>query len=650
MKKIYNIFKSGIIIALLSVFSCDYVEVDHYFQDMLTEDMVFESKQYTEEWLWNTYSWLKDSGFEIATRGNTAFSFASDEAVFSDWGGGLEIQRYQNGEFSPATQLHEDRWGDLYRGIRKASTFIYNVDRCEELTLSERQDYKAQARFIRAYLYWILIKQYGPVPIMPENGADISLSYEELEYPRTPFDECVEYVETELVTAARTLPKERQANWLGQATAGAALATRAKLLLYAASPLYNGNPDFNNFKNNDGTPLMPSEYSEEKWAKAAAAAKDVIDLNMYELNVVDYDEETTVPLASNVPTDDYPNGAGNIDPYESYRQCFNGQVTASNNRELIFITPSSSLNDMCQHFTPKQLSGWNCFAATLKQVDAYYMFDGKDISDQSAEVVYTEDRWTTSSRDVPHLIAGVNYAYAFREPRFYASISFNGSVWENRSTTQSNLRNKQIFYYKGDINGKNDADIEHYVLTGIGIKKFLNPMDSWNEGGQRRHKVEPRIRYADVLLWYAEALNQLTQTYTFKSYDNQTDITVNRDVSEMRMAFSRIRFRAGLPDLDDAVYNSVSSFYNALKRERQIEFFIESARYFDLRRWKDAEVQEALPLWRYSVDRTQADFMEFMVREPLWVRKRFGSEMYLWPLPLNEIRRNTNLVQNPGWY
>ncbi|MFB6342758.1 RagB/SusD family nutrient uptake outer membrane protein [Saccharicrinis sp. FJH62] len=650
MKKLNIIFKTGLFIILFSITSCNYLEVDKYFTDMLTEERAFQSKQYTEQWLWNTYSWLQGSGREIATRGNTAFSFASDEAVFSDWGGGLEIQQYQNGEYNESTQIHEDRWGDLYRGIRKASTFIYNVDNCEELNASVRQDYKAQARFLRAYFYWMLLKQYGPVPIIkPDEGADISLTYEELEMERTPFDECVDYITTELLTAARTLPKSRQANWLGQATAGAALATRAKVLLYAASPLYNGNTDYYNFKNPDGTLLINQVYDEEKWAKAAAAAKDVINLGLYELNTVPYEEGVTKPLASNVPTDPYPNGAGNIDPFESYRQTFNGEVTASNNRELIFVAPESSINDMVKHFTPKQLTGWNCFAMTLKQLDAYYMFDGKDIHDATAEVPYSDDVFTTSSTQVPFLPAGVNYSYAYREPRFYASASYNGVIWENKSTTVTSLRNKQIFYYKGRIDGKNDADIEHYVLTGLGIKKFYNPLDSWSEGGQRLHKVEPRIRYADVLLWYAEALNNLTQSYTLKSFDNQIDITVSRDVNEMRFAISRIRFRAGLPDYSEDVYASRTEFYTALKRERQIELFIESARYFDLRRWKDAEVEEALPLWRYSVDVTASSYKDFYTREPLWVKKRFGKEMYLWPLPLNELRRNSKLVQNPGW-
>jgi hypothetical protein len=110
-----------------------------------------------------------------------------------------------------------------------------------------------------------------------------------------------------------------------------------------------------------------------------------------------------------------------------------------------------------------------------------------------------------------------------------------------------------------------------------------------------------------------------------------------------------VRFRAGLPDLDDDVYTDKNAFYRALKRERQIELFCESARYFDLRRWKDAAVEEDQALWRYDVDATVADRQNFYKREPLWVKKKFEDKMYLWPVPRNETNRNSKLVQNPGW-
>ncbi|TKG91881.1 RagB/SusD family nutrient uptake outer membrane protein [Puteibacter caeruleilacunae] len=639
-----------LIVAVAMVFlnSCDYLDVDHYFMDMLTEEEAFQDKTYTEQWLWNAYSYL-DKQKEMGTKGNTAFSFATDEAMFSDWEGGKLIEYYQAGEYSASRQLKEDRWGSLFQGIRQASIFMKNVDNCEELSKNTREDYRAQARFLRAYYYWLLLKQYGPIPILPDEGLNISKSYEELEVPRNTYDECVDYIVTELRQAARVLPQQRHGNWLGQATKGAALATRAKVLLYAASPLYNGNTDYFNFKSKEGVNLINQEYSEEKWAKAAAAAKEVMMLGLYELNTVEYDPETTLPLAANVPTADYPNGAGGIDPLESYRQVFDGEVLASNNRELVFLRPRSTITDLLKHTTPKSLNGWNSHAVSLKQVDAYYLFDGKDIGDPTAEQPYQEEGFTLSNTDVPYLGSNVSLQYAYREPRFYASIAFPGSVWANLSTTLQHLKNKQVFYYKGDIDGKSNADIEHYVLTGITFNKFLNPMDSFNEGGQVKHKVEPTIRYADVLLWYCEAMNMLTQSWEIESFDSQNSITVSRDINEMQAAFSRIRYRAGLPDLDNSIYQNKDQFLAKLKRERQVELFLEGARYFDLRRWKDAEVEEDIPFMKYDVDVSGADQADFYKRVPLWIDKKFEKRMYLWPIPEGDLKMNSKLVQNPGW-
>jgi hypothetical protein len=443
---------------LLSIFvmgmmvfpSCtdEYLDVDHYFADMLTVDSAFTKKNYTEQWLWSTYSFMKGNGAEIADKGSIALNFASDDAIFGDWDN--LCRRYQNGEYSASDLLQENRWGHLYQGIRKASTFIYNVDNCEGLSLNEREDMRAQARFLRAYFYWMLMKQWGPVPIMPEQGQDISLSYEELSVTRSSYDECVEYVVAVLEQAARVLPVMRPSSWLGQATRGAALATRAKVLLYAASPFYNGNTEFFDLKDNQGRTLISQTYSEEKWARAAAAAKEVIDLGVYDLFTMPLDTASTVPLPDNVPSANYPNGAGGIDPFLSYQHLFSGEVNVSNNPELIFFRQNYTDRDLVSlalHSVPFTLGGWNTVAATKKQAEAYYMRDGRKITNPSAEYPHITEGFTTSSNEQPYLPGDVSLRYANREARFYASIAFNGSIWENLSTTETSKRESQICYY-----------------------------------------------------------------------------------------------------------------------------------------------------------------------------------------------------------
>ena len=138
---------------------------------------------------------------------------------------------------------------------------------------------KGEAHFLRGYFYWLLIRKYGPVPIMPDKGADFSESYDKLSYPRSTFDECVDYICKELVEAAKVLPDRRDNLNIARPTKGAALALRAKVLTYAASPLYNGNTEMADFTDKTGRHLISQEYDERKWALAVAAGKDFLDYN-----------------------------------------------------------------------------------------------------------------------------------------------------------------------------------------------------------------------------------------------------------------------------------------------------------------------------------------------------------------------------------
>lgn len=645
--------------------SCgNFLDVDQYFNDLNQFDSIFTNRNNTEQWLWNTYSFLEGTGADISNKANQAFNFASDDLIYGDrttTEGGCRA--YQNCEYGPTKMLYEDRWGHFYRGIREASIFIHNVDKCIEMQKDEIADYKAQARFLRAYYYWMLIRQWGPVPILPSEGQDVNKSYEELSIPRSSFDDCVNFIVAEFEDAALHLPVERSVSWVGMVTRGAALAARAKVLLYAASPLYNGNRELFDLKDNEGKQLINQTYDERKWARAAAAAEEVINLGQYQLFTVDSSKTTVAPPAE-LRAKRFPLGCGGIDPYLSYRNLFNGGVRAKDNPELIFFRQNYSvedINEMVKHSYPNSLGGWNTNAVTLKQVNAYYMFDGKDKESASAEYPYEETGYATSGTDYKFVHITdldkemVNRRFCNREPRFYASIAFHGCIWESLSGTDGKdglyLVNRPCDYYKGGRDGKILSKPEFFPRTGMGLFKYYNPDDTWQPGSTYySYKVEPAIRFADVLLWYTEASNEITsgQSYTFDTYDKAGSITVKRDVDKMRSAFSQVRFRAGLPDATD--YADAAQFRVTLKRERQIELFAEGSRYFDLRRWKDAPVEEALPIMGMNVDMGLGRKDEFYKPVPSDMPKVWLDKMYLWPIPKNEAERNVKLTQNPGWY
>lgn len=637
--------------------SCaDYLDVDKYFYDQLSIDSAFSKRKYVDGWLSNAFEPI-----QYITEGEGMRRWMSDDIVK------YEGRDYQNGNYSATTNNgdSENLLCKAYEAVRKASTFIDNVDRCGELTEVEKADMKGQMRFIRAYAYWSLIRHFGPVPLIPEHGLDVSLSYEELSLPRASLDEIVAFIDQDLVVAARSLPMVRTVNNMGRPTRGAALALRARILLWVASPLMNGNRDLFNVKDNHGRQLVPQEYDESKWAKAAAAAKEVMDLGIYELYTIEPSPDTPEyerpPYNAEFSDKNFPDGWADVDPYLSYKSIFDGTIIGSKNPELIF-TRTSRGNEQINHWVsncmPRTLSGSNLIGVSQKQVDAYYMDNGQTIQEAEATGYYKEDGFTTSSNPLneggaPFLPANVSWQYAHREPRFYASIAYCGSIWVCASANEAQYRNKQIFYYR-DLNDGKQGFKEDCPLTGIGFKKFVNDEDAFTQGGYRMDKTENTIRYAEMLLIYAEALNELTpgKSYTVERYNGET-MTVQRDVNEMRSAMKPIRMRAGVPDFDDVVYANQELFRTALKRERQIELVGENCfRYYDLRRWKDALLEENQPLMGCNINisddvtRVQEFYRPTVVAS---MPKVFTQKMYLWPFPVKEMKRNVNLTQNPGW-
>lgn len=307
---------------------------------------IFENKEWSEQWLATAYAWLTWSNIDIGSKDNCITNF-SDDMCYSDRN--LEYRVFKYCEYDE--NWKQDSWAQAYDGIRHASIFIHNIDRNKEMTPDEIVDYKAQARFVRAYFYWKLLQKYGPIPIIPNDGVmDYNAAYEDLYIPRSTYDDCVNYIAEEMKLAAKDLPLKRDTRNMARPTRGAALATRAKALLYAASPLNNPRPTdterFTDLVDDEGRYLMAQEYNEEKWAKAAAAARDVVELGrkgVYELHTVSAHSTGTIdnPATIAPPTHavyshaDFPAGWRNIDPLQSYETLFNGVIFPSENKEMI---------------------------------------------------------------------------------------------------------------------------------------------------------------------------------------------------------------------------------------------------------------------------------------------------------------------------
>jgi hypothetical protein len=593
-----------------------------------------------------------------------------DAAIDINLGGELSYSRFKLGEYNENEK--QDGWGDSYKGIRNASVFIQNIDQNEIFSAEKRADYKAQARFVRAYYYWLLLRKYGPIPILPDEGIDYTKDYDEIAIPRSSYEECAEYISSEMQLAAKDLPLFRDEQAVARPTRGAALAARAKVLLFAASPLANGNNDefAQELVDDEGRKLLSTDYNEEKWARAAAAARDVMEMGIYELYVANFRTSgnasfpATVapPYHSEFSDKNWPEGWANIDPFESYRAVFNGTLSASENPELIFTrgqNQTESVQDMVAHQLPRIAAGWNTHGMTQKQADAYYMNDGVDAPGKDKEIGRGDGSERTSGyvtredmdagRYKP-LTEGVSLQYANREPRFYASVAYNGDIWHMTNESEERNREQKVFYYRGGGNGYTNTMF--WLRTGIGIKKFVHPRDTYQNGdiGKIIPKAEPAIRYADILLMYAEALNELDGSYTIPSWDGAQSYTIGRDVNEIRKGVLPVRLRSGVPDYTSDIYGNKEELRKALKRERQIELMGEGKRYYDLRRWKDAPVEEALPIYGCNVLMNEAQRDLFHTPVPVWTfPTTFSKKMWFWPIQHSELKRNIRLTQNPGW-
>ena len=692
-RKLYTLIGIAITSLGIGFSSCsDYLNVEKNFNDMQSEQKIFTDRNYTMQWLSYCYSRLLGDNVEVGHSKFCPQNFADDQVFTETYD---RYKAYKLGEIGYGYDngydgYYQNSWKWSYAAIYQATVLINKVDQNTAFTEEEVLDIKGQARFLRAYFYWLLLKRYGPIPLMPASGVDYTKSYDELSIPRNTYEECVDFIAEEMKQAAKELPERRDNLNIARPTRGAALAVRAKAYLYGASPLANGNTEMADFVDKTGRKLIPQKYSEEKWAKAAAACRDVIDLDVYELNIVNKstsdngpsERPTVTPPAdgefSNQP---WPKGWTNIDPLRSYRTIFDGTILPANNKELIFTRGATNIDMLVLHQMPKDDGGWNCHGMTQKMLDAYYMNNGSNEPGMNSMyqgvanyqgIVDTRERRTgfTDLQDLkdnkyPELgwkydpkkgdndqaKTGMNVSlqYVEREPRFYASVAYNGCTWYYLSQTESKPAdvNQQVWYYFGSSDGyRNDG---FYLRTGIGIKKFVHPNDY---PGNYVAKAETAIRYADILLLYAEALNELTGTYNIPSWNEATTYTISRDKEQMERGIHPVRIRAGLPDYPDEFYlqSGVDDMRKALKRERMIELMGEGKRYFDIRRWKDAPVEESLQIYGCNVFVGEAKRDEFHSAIPVYnLPSTFSEKLWLWPIKHSELKRNSRLTQNPGW-
>lgn len=628
MKKQNSIYT--LLIALLCfVSSCDYLGVsDQLAGGLQNTEQVFDNVSYTKRWYANVFAGIPDySGINSVNVGafKNPWTGMCDELVV----GYGNSSKYNNSDRN-AANMGFHRYGDCYKYIRQANIFLQKAHpimttgtQGDQLLEDELTQMKANVRFMRAFYHYLLFEQYGPIILVKDK---IYNATEDQDVPRNTVDEVIEYIDSELTAVASELTQEpifEDKDYRAWPTKGVALAVRAKLWLYAASPLLNGGyREALSVTNPDGTRLFP-DYDAGKWEKALVACKDFID----------YAEAGRYELYKEYKDD---NGAV-IDPDKSVYNLFQKYT-----HEIIWATANNDWGGMNgdafdRRIAPRcEKNGLGSTGVTQELVDAFYMKDGFPVSATAylpQSTLYQEEGYGTykdqnDNFSKKYTNVTVSNRYLNREPRFYNTVFFNGRQWP--------VSCNQVLFYNGGNSGVQEGQA---TLTGYMLfKRFNRSVSLTNPGVASQFRPSIIFRLADFYLMYAEAANE-----------------VNPNDARVLKYLNLVRERAGLPDietLNPAIRGNQELQRAAIQRERQIELATEGQRYFDVRRWmiadKNGEGRQNGYVHGMNVRGESNDKEDFnrIVEASQIV---FNRKMYLYPMPDSEMRKTKNLVQNPGW-
>lgn len=666
----------AILAALLTLSACDsYFDID--FQDQANLPEIFSKKNTTESYLAHLYSYLPHD--EDTHKGTGYVIPRSDEGLFGFLGYG-PFNKLRSGDYNTAATgdvVEYNVWKRMYVAIRQCTIFIDNVDLDREDTPAVKAAMKAEARFLRAYYYFCLFRQYGPVIIWGDALAPEDAEGDKLD--RNTVDENVSFIVSELDRAVQDLPyeiKEIGANdsWTGRATKGAAMALKARVLLYAASPLYNGQDGgrltgiFSAKTNIDGKHIFAA-YDASKWEKAAQAAKDVIDLNRYSLcsgTGGSTDLQKAASAYQNVFFERWNSetiwgwwhlGIGHSD---------GGFATWIGATGSFMYCTIPDFPEVTTSYRPLQ-----AYTPSLKMVDAYPMA----ASGRYPVVGYQKSgRFNDLSKPLVDPLSGysatgwednytqpldADWAPAFkahkstvgRDARYYSSIVPNGYYWP------SDKIKKRWTSYKSSSATVPVQKFESAALNWVGYacRRWYKANTAFATGadftGAQRY-VYPTFRLAEIYLSYAEACNE----------------KADRDVDEAITYLDKVRSRSGLNSIRDA-YSEIN-FNNAdatstiagvtktnkewlrwfILQERWCEFGMEAMRHYDMCRWLRAEDEYPAAPWTLNMASETFEGVYERVNNVMPMDNAdFHYRDYFYPIISTQLAEMVNFTQNPGW-
>lgn len=579
----------------------------------LNREAIFSDSTYTAGFLTEIY---REIGFDTDPDRFSGWSSfgglqtASDEARFRRTSTITTDVMFATGTVNPVL-VSKDAWEKSYSNIRRVNIFLKYVDE-SPVTERVRVQFKAEARFLRAWYYSILLRHYGGVPLIGDVVYELG---DEINMKRSSYADCAGYIlkECDEILALNVLPKRRTGRDYGRISEAACLSLKARVLLYGASPLFNGIEDkyapTDEYKELLGYP----QYDKERWRLAYKAALDVIAMDEYRLFVWNQtgsaNDDNSTPEAGwgfyavTSMASDFANFTTGKDG-EFFKQgafceiILDKTADKGNHRERIYGPPTSG-GSGSSGYVYKELA------------DAFPMIDGKPI-DESA---LTYNPLTPATN---------------RDPRFANSILFDGGYFRTGVSDYTKINIAQ------GPGATLDA-VHRGTPTGFYVKKTVSRSTCGNSFiGVPQSR--PLIRYAEILLNYAEAANEYFGPDHSDGYINIYD------------ALKAIRSRAGIVAGSDGMYGlkqhmTYEEMRDAIRLERRIELAFEGHRFFDVRRWKIAEETDNKMMHGLEITVNEGGTKSW--REFEVAKHTFRTAMYFWPIPYEEVIKSDQLVQNP---
>jgi len=545
-------------------------------RDLNTISLIFDPQDLNatlaQQFLNNIYNYLP-TGFNRIS--GDFLDAASGDAVSTL--SNTPISYYNNGLVSSTTNP-DAYFSNSYNGIRQVNIFLANIDvvPVPATNLTRTITWKAEARFIRAFLYFELLKRYGGVPL---EGDKIFSLDDNLQLPRNTYADCVTYIVTECdaIKAQLNLEPISSTN-LGRIPRGAAIALKNRVYLYAASPLFNGGgiEGDASLKALTGYPTADPT----RWQNVISSAEELIALNAYSL------------------VQSGTSGYVNI-----FFQKQNAEVILAKQQVNDFALETA---EAPVGYAVNNVQSQGRTSPTQDFVDAFPMLNGLAITDPAS---------------------GYNPAapYTNRDPRLNASVFYNGSLWLNRAGG--------VQTFDGGLDRPNLPSVTQ-TRTGYYLRKFLADNSTSSSYSSQSHNFV-YFRYAEIILNYAEALNEVGRTE-----DAVAQLILIRKRAGLQAGTSG---RYGIP-----VGISQTDLRTLIQQyDRRIELSFEEHRFWDLRRWKIANTELNKTLHGMQITKNTNGTFTYQVVPVTTIV--FQDKLYHMPIPYNETVTDANLKQNFGW-